>query len=86
MRTHDKEYLSNRIAIAMGGRAAEEIIFDELTTGASNDIQQATETVRNMICQWGMSERLGPIVPDDNQEQLMVGANFDENKIIVIQK
>lgn len=76
VRTHDKEYLSNRIAIAMGGRAAEEIIFDELTTGASNDIQQATETVRNMICQWGMSERLGPIVLDDNQEQLMVGTNF----------
>ena len=68
-RSYDVEYLSNRITIAMGGRAAEEVIFDQLTTGASNDIQQATETVRNMICRWGMNNKFGPIVLGSDEQQ-----------------
>ena len=72
-RSYDDEYLGNRITIAMGGRAAEEVIFDQLTTGASNDIQQATETVRNMICRWGMNNKLGPIVLGSDDQQSVMG-------------
>ena len=72
-RSYDVEYLSNRITIAMGGRAAEEVIFDQLTTGASNDIQQATETLRNMICRWGMNNKFGPIVLGSDEQQSVMG-------------
>ena len=72
-RSYDVEYRSNRITIAMGGRAAEEVIFDQLTTGASNDIQQATETVRNMICRWGMNNKFGPIVLGSDEQQSVMG-------------
>ena len=72
-RSYDVEYLSNRVMIAMGGRAAEEVIFDQLTTGASNDIQQATETVRNMICRWGMNNKFGPIVLGSDDQQSVMG-------------
>jgi cell division protease FtsH len=71
--SYDIEYLSNRITIAMGGRAAEEVIFDQLTTGASNDIQQATETGRNMICRWGMNNKFGPIVLGSDDQQSVMG-------------
>ena len=72
-RNYEKEYLQHRLIIAMGGRAAEEIIFDEFTTGASNDIQQATEMARNMITRWGMSESFGPIVLDNDDQQMVFG-------------
>ncbi len=72
-RNYEKEYLQHRLIIAMGGRAAEEIIFDEFTTGASNDIQQATEMARNMITRWGMSETFGPIVLDNDDQQMVFG-------------
>ena len=78
--SYDMEYLSNRITIAMGGRAAEEIIFDELTTGAGNDIQQATDTVRNMICRWGMSEELGPIVLGNDDQQSILGRELGRER------
>ena len=72
-RNYEKEYLQHRLIIAMGGRAAEEIIFDEFTTGASNDIQQATEMARSMITRWGMSESFGPIVLDNDDQQIVFG-------------
>ena len=75
-RNYEKEYLQHRIIIAMGGRAAEEIIFDEITTGASNDIQQATEMARNMITRWGMSESLGPIVLGNDDQQNVLGRDI----------
>ena len=49
------------ITYALGGRAAEKLIFKELTTGAGNDIERATELARKMVCEWGMSEKLGPL-------------------------
>ena len=58
--TYDKVYLENQIAILMGGRLAEEMILNQMTTGASNDIERATEIAHNMVCSWGMSEKLGP--------------------------
>lgn len=56
-----KEWAVNRITIAMGGRAAEEIIFDQITSGASSDLEQATDMARRMVCEWGMSPSLGPV-------------------------
>ncbi|SVA28876.1 uncharacterized protein METZ01_LOCUS81730, partial [marine metagenome] len=56
---YSREYIEGRLAILMGGRAAEELIFDELTTGAGNDIEQATKIARKMVCEWGMSDVLG---------------------------
>ena len=53
-----KKYAQGMIAYAMGGRAAEEIVFDHFTTGASNDLQKATDIARKMVCQWGMSDVL----------------------------
>ncbi|PQM55612.1 MAG: cell division protein FtsH [Deltaproteobacteria bacterium] len=78
--SYDIDFLSNRITIAMGGRAAEEIIFDEVTTGASNDIQQATDTIRNMICNWGMSKSFGPIVLGNDNQQNVLGRNIGKSR------
>jgi len=58
--SYSREYLLNRIKILLGGRTAEELVFNQYTTGASNDLQQATEIATKMVCEWGMSEVLGP--------------------------
>ena len=80
VQSYDREFLTNRITIAMGGRAAEELIFNELTTGASNDIQQATDMARNMICRWGMSEKLGPIVLGSDDQQHVLGRDIGSER------
>ena len=59
--TISKEYAEGMIAYAMGGRAAEELIFNRQTTGAGDDINKATDIARKMVCNWGMSEKLGPL-------------------------
>ncbi len=59
--TYSREYITNRIKILMGGRIAEELIFNRLTTGASNDILSATEIATRLVCEWGMSETIGPV-------------------------
>ena len=67
--SYSKEYLSNRIKILLGGRTAEELVFNQFTTGASNDLQMATDIATKMICEWGMSDGLGPrsyITSDDS--------------------
>ena len=79
-RAYDMEYLLGRVTIAMGGRAAEELIFDEITTGASNDIQQATHTVRDMICRYGMNEKIGPIALEDDSQQHVFGRDFGKDR------
>lgn len=71
--TYPKEYLLNSIAILMGGRAAEEIVFDHQTTGASNDIERATQLARRMVCEWGMSERMGPLSFGKMDDQVFLG-------------
>ena len=58
--SYSREYLLNRIKILLGGRTAEELVFNQYTTGASNDLQQSTEIATKMVCEWGMSEILGP--------------------------
>jgi len=66
--TYPKTYLINNITYMMGGRAAEELIFNEISNGAGNDIRMATEIARRMVCEWGMSERLGPVNYSGNEE------------------
>ena len=71
--TYDKKYLENQIAILMGGRLAEEIILDQQTTGASNDIERATDLARKMVCNWGMSEKLGPQTYGGDENPMFMG-------------
>ena len=71
--SYSRESLLNRIAVMMGGRAAEEIIFNTMTTGAGNDIERATEIARKMVCEWGMSPKLGPVSFGKKEEQIFLG-------------
>jgi cell division protease FtsH len=71
--TYSREYLLNRIAILMGGRAAEALVFNRLTTGASNDIVQATEIAARLICEWGMSPAIGPVAYRVSSEGFLGG-------------
>ncbi len=78
--TYPREYLENRIAILMGGRVAEELIFNERTTGASNDILNATELARRMVCEWGMSEKMGPLSYGKREEQIFLGREIARHR------
>jgi cell division protease FtsH len=78
--SYNKETLLNRIAVLMGGRAAEEVIFQTMTTGAGNDIEHATEISRKMVCEWGMSERLGPVSFGKKDEQIFLGREMSTAK------
>ena len=75
-----KRYAINRIAICMGGRIVEEIIFNQLTTGAGNDLEQATKLARRMVIEWGMSEVLGPIAFGDQDEQPFLGRELSHTR------
>ncbi len=75
-----KEQFEDDIAAAMGGRAAEEIIFNQLTTGASNDLQQATRMARAMVTQFGMSEKLGPRAYGSNSAPIFLGREMGETR------
>ena len=68
-----RDYLMTRIAIALGGRAAEKLVFGELSTGAQNDLKQATELAEKMVCQWGMSDKIGPISISRGEEHPFLG-------------
>ncbi|HRE41005.1 MAG TPA: ATP-dependent zinc metalloprotease FtsH [Ignavibacteria bacterium] len=78
--SYSKEYLEAMIAYAMGGRAAEKIVFNELTTGASNDIERATDLARKMVCDFGMSEKLGPLKYGSKQEEVFLGKDISHSK------
>ncbi|MFN7955287.1 MAG: ATP-dependent zinc metalloprotease FtsH [bacterium] len=78
--TYPKEYLLSQIAILYGGRAAEELILEEPTTGAGNDIERATELARSMVCEWGMSEKLGPLAFGKREEQVFLGRDLAYQK------
>ena len=78
--SYSREVLLNKIAVLMGGRAAEEIIFKTTTTGAGNDIERATELARKMVCEWGMSEKLGPVSFGKKDEQIFLGREMATHK------
>ncbi len=77
---YDEGYLLNEIAILLGGRSAEELIFNSMTTGASNDIERATDIARKMVCEWGMSKKLGPLTFGKKDEQIFLGREFAQHK------
>lgn len=74
--TYTREYLIAMITYALGGRAAEDIIYHEVSTGAGNDIERATELARKMVCEWGMSEKLGPLNYGAKQQEVFLGRDF----------
>ena len=78
--TYPRDYLLNTIAILMGGRAAEEIVLSIQTTGAGNDIERATEVARKMVCDYGMSEELGPLSFGKNEEQIFLGREIAQHR------
>jgi len=78
--THSKGYLKNSICILFGGRVAEKIIFDEITTGAGNDLERATELARKMVCEWGMSDELGPLTYGKKEEQIFLGREIAQHR------
>jgi cell division protease FtsH len=77
---YPKDYLLNNIAVLMGGRAAEEIVLHIQTTGAHEDITQSTELARKMVCEWGMSEKMGPLAFGQKEEQIFLGREFARHK------
>jgi cell division protease FtsH len=88
--TYSREYLESMITYALGGRAAEKLVFNQITTGAGNDIERATELARKMVCEWGMSDKLGPLAYGAKEEEIFLGReitrsrNFSENTAILI--
>jgi cell division protease FtsH len=77
--TYKKEFLRSRLAILMGGRIAEEIFLDSMTTGAGNDIEQATAMARQMVCEWGMSS-MGPLTFGKKEEQIFLGREINQHR------
>ena len=78
--TYSKEYLEAIITYALGGRAAEKIIFNHYTTGAGNDIEKATNIARKMVCEWGMSETLGPLSYGAKEEEIFLGREIQRHR------
>jgi cell division protease FtsH len=77
---YTRDQLESRIAVCMGGRIAEDLMFKEISTGAQNDIEQATELARKMVCEWGMSEALGPLTYGKKEEQIFLGKEFNRHQ------
>lgn len=78
--TYSRGYLTNKLSILLGGRVAEELVFGELMTGAGNDIERATELARKMVCNWGMSEKFGPVSFGRQEEHIFLGKDFGQVK------
>ncbi|MBC8041951.1 MAG: ATP-dependent zinc metalloprotease FtsH [Rhizobacter sp.] len=74
--TYTRKYLLAMITYALGGRAAEEIIYNEISTGAGNDIERATELARKMVCEWGMSDAMGPLSYGAKQQEVFLGRDM----------
>ena len=76
--TYPKDYLLNNLVILFGGRVAEELVLNHMTTGAGNDIEKATELAHRMVCEWGMSEKLGPMTFGKKEEEIFLGRDFTQ--------
>ena len=76
-----KEYVENQIAVMMGGRIAEELILHHMTSGAANDFEHATELARKMVCEWGMSEKVGTLTIGKKDDQIFLGKEFGHRQI-----
>ncbi len=78
--SYDREHLLNNIAILLGGRAAEEIALNHMTTGAGNDLERATMLARKMVTEWGMSDKLGPLTYGKKEEQIFLGREIAQHR------
>ncbi|WP_447970759.1 ATP-dependent zinc metalloprotease FtsH [Nitrospira sp. M1] len=78
--SYSKDFLYNTLAILFGGRVAEELIFKNITTGAGNDIERATELARKMVCEWGMSDTLGPLTFGKKDEEIFLGREINTRR------
>jgi cell division protease FtsH len=76
--TYPREYLLNNLVILFGGRVAEELVLEQTTTGAGNDIEKATDLAHRMVCEWGMSEKLGPMTFGNKEEEIFLGRDFTQ--------
>jgi cell division protease FtsH len=78
--TYSKKYITSNITVLMGGRAAEELVLKHLTTGAGNDIERATDLARKMVCEWGMSDKMGPLTFGKKEEQIFLGREISQHR------
>jgi cell division protease FtsH len=78
--SYNRRGLLSQISMIMGGRAAEQLVFQQFTTGASDDLKKATELARKMVCQWGMNEKLGPVSYTENPGQVFLGRDLQRHK------
>ena len=77
---YSRDYLDDQIGILLGGRIAEELTRGDITTGAGNDLERATELARKMVCEWGMSEAVGPLTFGKKEEQIFLGRDFSQHQ------
>ncbi len=77
---YTKEYMESSITILMGGRVAEQIFLESCTTGASNDLERSTDLARKMVCEWGMSEAMGPLTYGKKEEQIFLGREIAQHQ------
>jgi len=77
---YSRDYLNDQIAILLGGRLAEELTNEDVTTGAGNDFERATEMARRMVCEWGMSNAVGPLTFGKKEEQVFLGRDFAQSQ------
>ena len=78
--TYHRDYLIANLSTLLGGRAAEEIVLNQMTTGAGNDIERATELARKMVCEWGMSDEMGPMSFGRKEEQIFLGREIAQHR------
>ncbi len=78
--TYPRDYLLDQLAILLGGRVAEELVLEDMTTGAGNDIERVTELARKMVCEWGMSEKMGPLTFGKKEEQIFLGREIAQHR------
>ncbi len=78
--SHSRDYLESRLIFMMGGRVAEKMIFNHYTTGAGNDLERATALARKMICEWGMSDKLGPLTFGKKEEAIFLGRELSQHR------
>ncbi|NPA93825.1 MAG: ATP-dependent metallopeptidase FtsH/Yme1/Tma family protein [Thermodesulfobacteria bacterium] len=74
--TYPRSYLMNNLAILLGGRVAEELVFEDYTTGAGNDIERVSSLARKMVCEWGMSDEIGPVAFQKQNDEVFLGRDF----------
>jgi cell division protease FtsH len=78
--SYDRNFLLNNIAVLFGGRIAEELFMNQMTTGASNDFKRATDMARRMVTEWGMSDRMGPMVYSENEGEVFLGRTVTQHQ------